>query len=970
MHLVRLDIDKKNSASQYQVGPLGGGLNAVFSPIPTASSLLTRFVKNVMFQGQSFGELEDSEFEAIDGSMTWVDASGHLRMISCAGGAPLIPSRFVHSPLHPSNSPIYEDDVARIRGIGNCFWEGDEEDGRWDDMRSDILAMIFCSPLGSVSPEKLWWAASRLGVHAAARTQLDEGYEHLKNEERDLLDRLRHAETVDHDRTWWTIERDRIQAELLHVSHANVQRSVPSSNSISSLEERLVALKTEIVRLRTAVPDWSPSDSNPWSEAGSRPDHAEEQRVSSPIDATLPTKAAMASKLEKLVAEQASVEGQIRQQLSSVGNATTGPANASWDDTQLRQQLAHADEMIRRWDRRAGWHRRLAEVQSHLRTRSPYRRTAEGSLIPVAEKFLRELTTGAVRQLPAWAVEASYLHSESTYGPSDARGAGLRYEATTGLDWLDQSVPAPSTRQRRLVDLAIRLAIATVSSTRIGRIPMVLEHSIDGFRGEPLEQLLHVLATAARDGRQILVTTADEFIARRIAAHGGSVARIHENLRYAKPHYVIDTDTDLGVHPVLDRAPVLSYGVGMHHDARGPETLGQTRHGSVPNELVEVNRQLDGLAAEVQQNAWWAPQSRRPVTPVQPVAYTVKGKTYYLSSESPLEHIPGLGVDAARRLRSIGMHRVIDLAHTDVERIANVLAMDVRSVRRILSVVDLMCHVPQMRAFDARVLVSCGINQASQLSRIHTEDLAVRVQQFLDTEAGRGLIRTATDAELSRLQNWISSIRGNRSHSIEPQPADLVSFDRGPRVRRKLRRGTKRRWTPEANDDRQEHEDAGRPVTEVVVKPGTVSSHWKFYLELASPVVDAPTIGPKMAVKLEAINIKTVGDLVAADAAEIANALAEKPVHEMTVLEWQQQAMLVCRIPNLRGQEAQLLVAAGFRTAELVASAKADTLYDAVIRVASSKVGLRYLRGGNPPDRARVGQWIDCAHNSRSVRAA
>jgi len=154
------------------------------------------------------------------------------------------------------------------------------------------------------------------------------------------------------------------------------------------------------------------------------------------------------------------------------------------------------------------------------------------------------------------------------------------------------------------------------------------------------------------------------------------------------------------------------------------------------------------------------------------------------------------------------------------------------------------------------------------------------------------------------------------------------------------------------------------------VKPGTVSSHWKFYLELASPVVDAPTIGPKMAVKLEAINIKTVGDLVAADAVEIANALAEKPVHEKTVLEWQQQAMLVCRIPNLRGQEAQLLVAAGFRTAELVASAKPDTLYDAVIRVASTKVGLRYLRGGNPPDRARIGQWIDCAHNSRSVRAA
>ena len=62
-----------------------------------------------------------------------------------------------------------------------------------------------------------------------------------------------------------------------------------------------------------------------------------------------------------------------------------------WDDTQLRQQLAHAEEMMRRWDRRAQTHRRLAEVQSHLKTRSPYRRTTEGSLIPIAEKYLARI---------------------------------------------------------------------------------------------------------------------------------------------------------------------------------------------------------------------------------------------------------------------------------------------------------------------------------------------------------------------------------------------------------------------------------------------------------------------------------------------------------------------------------------------------------------------------------------------------
>ncbi|MEI8212115.1 MAG: DUF4332 domain-containing protein [Planctomycetota bacterium] len=962
MHLVRLDIDKKNTASQFQVGPMGGGLNAVYSPIATASALLTKFVKNVLFQGQTFSDLEDSEFEAIDGSLTWVDASGHLRMISCAGGAPVVPSRFVHSPLHPSSAPIYEDDVARIRGIGNMFWEGDEEDGRWDDMRSDILAMIFCSPLGSVSPEKLWWSASKLGVHAAARTQLDEGYEHLKKEERDLLDRLRHAETVDHDRTWWTIERDRIQAELVHVGHANAQRAASVSGPVTPLEDRLATIRNEIARQRN-VSSESERRADPLNQDSVVSERSEDLRGVSVAGNTTSPGSSSASKLDWLLAEQATLEGQIRQHLAQP-QVTAG---AAWDDTQLRQQLAHAEEMIRRWDRRSHWHRRLAEVQSHLKTRSPYRRTADGSLIPSADKFLRELTAGAVRQLPPWAIEASYLHSESTYGPSDAYDNGLRMEASQRGDWLERAVPGPNTRQRRLVDLAIRLAIATASATRIGRIPMLLEHSIDGFRGEPLEQLLHVLATAARDGRQILVTTADEFIARRIAAHGGSVARVHENLRYAKPHYVIDTDTDLGVHPVLDRAPVVSYGVGLQPDSRAfePTADGRRMPSQPDTSILEVNRTLDGLAAEEQQGAWWLPQTRRPAASVQPLVYTVRGKTYFLSSESPLEHVPGLSADVARRLRSIGMHRVVDLTSSSAERIASVAGLEIRSVQRILGVVDLMLRVPQMRTFDARVLVSCGIRRAADLQQVRPQDLAARVQAFLDSESGRALIRTASEPELARLQNWIAEIRGNRSTPVETTMEPGVRIHRTKRLA-KRRKKVKRPFV----EIEQEHEDAGRPVTEVVVKPGTTASHWKFYLELGSPVVDAPTIGPKMAEKLHAISIRTVGDLVAAEPAEIADALAEKPVTAKSVLEWQQQSLLVCRIPNLRGHEAQLLVAAGYTTAELVAAANADALFDAVVRVASSRQGIRYLRGGQPPDRARAGQWVDCAHHSRAVRAA
>jgi hypothetical protein len=144
----------------------------------------------------------------------------------------------------------------------------------------------------------------------------------------------------------------------------------------------------------------------------------------------------------------------------------------------------------------------------------------------------------------------------------------------------------------------------------------------------------------------------------------------------------------------------------------------------------------------------------------------------------------------------------------------------------------------------------------------------------------------------------------------------------------------------------------------------------RFYLELTSPVVDAPTIGTRMAERLAVVNVSTVGDLIAADAAAIAAALKDKHVITETVAEWQQQAMLVCRIPNLRGLDAQLLVAAGYTTAELVANADADSLYEAVMDIANSRSGQRYLRGGNPPDANKTSQWIVWAQKCRGVRAA
>jgi hypothetical protein len=695
--------------------------------------------------------------------------------------------------------------------------------------------MIFCSPLGSVSPEKLWWAAGRLGVHSPAKMELDEGYKALKDEETSLLDRLRNSDPVDHDRAWWIAERDRLRGQLQQVQQHNFEQSLGVGSSAEAVA--------------------SPASMNP---------------------------------------------------------------KVAWDDAQIHQGLAQAEAMIQRWNQRSEWHQRLAQVQSSLLTRSVYRRTSSGSLIPSAERILSELTAGSVRQLPTWAVEASYLHSE-------AYNAGLRH------DVLDAQVPPSETRQRRLVDLAIRLAIAQAARSRIGRIPFLLENSLDGFRGEPLEQILHVVSNFSRDGWQILLTTADEFIARRIAGHGGTVARVHENLRYAKPQYVIDSDTDLGLHPILDRAPIV------------PASTSTT------GDYSDINRQLDWLAQQdYSQNAYR----------IEPMVYQKNGKTFYLSKESLIESVPGLGIETLRRLRSVGIHRVGDFIGTTVPRLASVTGLRAEWLQNTIGVAELMCEVPQMRVFDARVLVSCGVQSPKQLSGTNPLVIAKKVHRFLDTDAGRALRKSAERGEVVRLQRWIQTIY--QQHGlVTSQNNNAGDFD----------------WdlieqSYDADNDPDFREDAGQAVAKFNIYSGKTDATWKFYLDLASPVVDAPTIGPKMAQKLESIRVKTIGDLLAGDSGDIAAAIGEKAVTADTVETWKSQSMLVCRVPNLRGQDAQLLVAAGYRTAESIAEASGDSLYEAIARVASSKQGLRYLRGGNPPDRDRVVSWIEWSKHSRMVKAA
>ncbi len=83
-----------------------------------------------------------------------------------------------------------------------------------------------------------------------------------------------------------------------------------------------------------------------------------------------------------------------------------------------------------------------------------------------------------------------------------------------------------------------------------------------------------------------------------------------------------------------------------------------------------------------------------------------------------------------------------------------------------------------------------------------------------------------------------------------------------------------------------------------------------------------------------------------------------------TLGEWQDQARLVIDVPGLRGTHAQLLVGAGYRTAQAVAEADPIALSARVLKFVTTSEGKRVLREGRPPDIEKIKGWVDVARHA------
>ncbi|MEW4531399.1 DUF4332 domain-containing protein [Maioricimonas sp. JC845] len=144
----------------------------------------------------------------------------------------------------------------------------------------------------------------------------------------------------------------------------------------------------------------------------------------------------------------------------------------------------------------------------------------------------------------------------------------------------------------------------------------------------------------------------------------------------------------------------------------------------------------------------------------------------------------------------------------------------------------------------------------------------------------------------------------------------------------------------------------------------------QFCLNPEDPLVDAPSIGSKTARRLRRVRMRTVADLLECDPYEISDVLDVHYLDGDTLRTWQQQASLMCRVPGLRGHDAQILVACGITEPEDLAVADVDELTEQCRQFVESDEGQHLLRDPMPPLPEEVAAWIEQAEYARPLAAA
>lgn len=468
---------------------------------------------------------------------------------------------------------------------------------------------------------------------------------------------------------------------------------------------------------------------------------------------------------------------------------------------------------------------------------------------------------------------------------------------------------------------------------------------------------LSLIAAHAERGIHLPLILDEPFVRQDAAGAAAMAGVLHEFATHGRRQAIVFTEN----HAALQRF----------------EALG------VELQAMRADRQADG-AARLEQTQ---PPSTQTSTHVRVVRETAESagprlhvaeqrtrgnddhEVYYLTTSSLLENFPVLGSDTMSLFAPLNIMTVDDLLGADPHTVAEGLDRPEISVDTVVlwqRHMSLMCFIADVSLDDAQVLTAADILSPDDLSQTETDVLVERIEQFLASDRGRRFATNRSRFSRQQLADWQRSSRRQRDRWRRASQG----WGRSRRSSRRASMGrqeTPTRRERQRSTGRRNRQRSGRSSSQSTVRP---AAELRFFLSRSSEVADAPSIGPKTAERLAAVGIRTVADLLNADAESTAAELDVSHINAAKLAAWQHQARLVCCIPELRGYGAQLLVGCGFTEAEQIANTDLDEMIDVVEAFARSKEGQRILRDGDPPGADKITEWVDYAAQMRPLEAA
>jgi hypothetical protein len=625
--------------------------------------------------------------------------------------------------------------------------------------------------------------------------------------------------------------------------------------------------------------------------------------------------------------------------------------------------------------------RQIAErqVEVDIREQKLSSLIEEGQALLLVEAGLEQMQQSTFdEEQPRVMQEASQHLSRLT----DGRYQSLLLSEGELMAISDSGLAAPiSALSRGTLDqttLSLRIALADEYARRGVSLPLVFDDVLVDSDRDRLDAAVELLKEVGAR-RQVLYFTCQEHLAERFEAAGVYVRDFPGTARKR-----------------IEAAP----GVPAPHAATLAAAQEDAAVDAVDAVEEEAPKQVADSFAVVAEDADERPRKVHPSEP------------HWLRVDSAISFVPSLSEQMVRRLGGIGVRTIGDLIEVDAEETElplEALQITPAQLRIWQAEARLLCCVPDLTGRDAQVLAAVGILLPQELAQADADLLVRKIDRLRGDGRSGWVLEGFVWPDRKTVQNWIRMGQaartyreacdaiGFRSRVVETPESprrfrskkdssrhfriDQPSAHRGPRSRRRIgtrgvgRRAFARLGRPESDSDdtQRVHADQaaeGLSVSAIEVEAAAEARELRFNLEGSSPIVEAPSIGPTTARRLERIGVLTVADLLNRDAKQIASRLQHRRVNADIVREWQAQSLLMCRIPELRGHDAQVLIACGLKDADAIARMSPQSLFAVVGPFVATREGQRLLRSAKTPDLAEVTDWITWAQQARAWKAA